>query len=106
MVDGLQFANQQASKSPPERDRLCVCRMVGIDKEEVRREVPAATKARIRDEVVELVEQPEKAVSWVRRCVQRRFVPLEIFLRGAVQDSTDEAVLSAEVLIQGPAGNA
>lgn len=66
MTQRLDLPNQECAKAPTVRVGLCMCRMAGIRKRKVGRKVPTASEARIRDEFVEPIEEPEKPGSRFR----------------------------------------
>ena len=101
----LDLPKQECAKAPPVRLGLGMCRMVGVGECEIGREVPTASEVRVRDELVEPVEEPEQPGSGFRGAGQRVLVPRQILVGGAPEDRRNQAVLAAEVLVERPAGD-
>ncbi len=86
-----------------ERLGLGMRRMAGIGEGQVGREVPTASEVRVRDQLVESVEQAEQSGSGLRGTGQRGLVPREVLVGGAAQNRRHQAVLATEVLVERPA---
>ena len=105
MVQRLELPNEQSAKALTKCLGLCMCRMVGIRERKVSREVPTASEVRVRDELVEPIEQPKKSRSRFRCAGQRRFVPRKVLVGGAAKNRRNQPVFSPEVLIERSAGD-
>ena len=78
----LELANQEGADAAAVGRGLCMCRMTGLGEGEVGREVAAAPELRVRDELVEPVEQPEDPGPGLGVTGQRFLVPREVLVRG------------------------